>query len=67
MCLVELNSSAKLVVSCAMPLLNGNKIFSNNYRVNKARENILELLLINHPLDCPICDQGGDVIYKILL
>jgi len=60
MCLVEVNTSAKLVASCAMPLLNGMKIETNSLRVIKARESIIEFLLINHPLDCPICDQGGE-------
>src|SRR5689334_4009262 len=65
MCLVEASNSLKLVVSCAMPMTDEIKIYTNNNRVKKARENVLEFLLINHPLDCPICDQGGDVIYKI--
>jgi NADH dehydrogenase (ubiquinone) Fe-S protein 1 len=60
MCLVEINTSIKLVASCAMPLVNGMKIETNNLRVKKARESIIEFLLINHPLDCPICDQGGE-------
>lgn len=42
-------------------------INTNNKRVRLARESVLEFLLVNHPLDCPICDQGGDVIYKIYL
>jgi NADH dehydrogenase/NADH:ubiquinone oxidoreductase subunit G len=65
MCLVELNTSIKLVASCAMPILNGMQIDTNSLRVKKARESVIEFLLINHPLDCPVCDQGGDVIYKI--
>ena len=60
MCLVEVNTSVKLVASCAMPLTNGMKIETNSLRVIKARESIIEFLLINHPLDCPICDQGGE-------
>lgn len=58
MCMVEANSS--LVVSCALPLLSNMIIFTNSLRVNHAREGILEFLLSNHPLDCPICDQGGE-------
>jgi NADH dehydrogenase (ubiquinone) Fe-S protein 1 len=58
MCIVEVNKI--LVVSCSVMLINGMKIFSNNLRVKKARESILEFLLINHPLDCPICDQAGE-------
>lgn len=60
MCLVELEKSPKPVVACAMPVSNNMIIITNSPLVKKARENILELLLINHPLDCPICDQGGE-------
>jgi len=60
MCLVEIQNNVKLVASCAMPLTNGMKIETDNLRVKKARESIIEFLLINHPLDCPICDQGGE-------
>jgi NADH-quinone oxidoreductase subunit G len=60
LCLIELKGSPKPVASCALPVLNNMQIFSNTPLVKKARENILELLLINHPLDCPICDQGGE-------
>ena len=63
MCLVELKNSPKPVVSCAMNakscLANGD-VFTNSSLVKKARENVLEFLLLNHPLDCPICDQGGE-------
>ena len=63
MCLVELKNSPKPMVSCAMSAkssLNNNEIFTDSPLVKKARENILEFLLLNHPLDCPICDQGGE-------
>jgi NADH dehydrogenase/NADH:ubiquinone oxidoreductase subunit G len=60
MCLVEINTSLKLVVSCAMPMSNKVQISTSNNRVKKARESVLEFLLVNHPLDCPICDQGGE-------
>ena len=60
MCLVEVENFPKPVVSCSMPVMNDMKIFTDTPLVKKARENILELLLLNHPLDCPICDQGGD-------
>lgn len=60
MCLVEIGGSPKPVVSCAMPAINNMKIFVDTPLVKKARENVLELLLLNHPLDCPICDQGGE-------
>jgi len=60
MCLVEASNSIKLVVSCAMPMAEEIKVYTNNKRVKKARESVIEFLLINHPLDCPICDQGGE-------
>ena len=60
MCLVEVEKSPKPVVSCAMPVMDGMKIFTNTPLVKKARENVLEFLLLNHPLDCPVCDQGGE-------
>lgn len=60
MCLVEVQKSPKPVVSCAMPVSKGMVIFTDTPLVKKAREAVLEFLLINHPLDCPICDQGGE-------
>lgn len=60
MCLVEIQKSPKPVVSCAMPVSKDMVIFTNTPLVRKAREAVLEFLLINHPLDCPICDQGGE-------
>jgi NADH dehydrogenase (ubiquinone) Fe-S protein 1 len=60
MCLVEENDTPKLIASCAMPLANDMSIFTNTVRVRRAREAVLEFLLVNHPLDCPICDQGGE-------
>jgi len=60
MCLVEIDKAPKLVASCAMPLIEGMHILTNSSAVKKAREGVLEFLLINHPLDCPICDQGGE-------
>jgi NADH-quinone oxidoreductase chain G len=60
MCLVEIEKAPKLAASCAMPLMSGMKIKTNSPAVRKAREGVLEFLLINHPLDCPICDQGGE-------
>jgi len=62
-CMVELKKSVKPIVSCATnakAVLSSNSIFHDSALVKKARENILEFLLLNHPLDCPICDQGGD-------
>lgn len=60
MCLVEVEKAPKLAASCAMPLMAGMRINTNSSAVRKAREGVLEFLLINHPLDCPICDQGGE-------
>jgi len=60
MCLVEMENSAKPVASCAMPVADGMKVKTNTEMVVKARKGVMEFLLINHPLDCPICDQGGE-------
>jgi len=60
MCLVEIEKSPKPVASCAMPLTPGMVIFTDTPLVKKAREAVIEFLLLNHPLDCPICDQGGE-------
>ncbi len=60
MCLVEVAGLSKPMVSCALNLQDGMKIYTETKLVKKAREGILEFLLINHPLDCPICDQGGE-------
>ena len=60
MCLVELQKTPKPVASCAMPVVNNMTVFTSTPLVKKARENVLETLLINHPLDCPMCDQGGE-------
>src|SRR5436309_86383 len=60
MCLVEVEKSPKPVASCAMPVADGNVIHTNSEKARKARKGVMEFLLINHPLDCPICDQGGE-------
>ncbi|WP_164156360.1 NADH-quinone oxidoreductase subunit NuoG [Sandarakinorhabdus rubra] len=60
MCLVEMEKSPKPVASCAMPAADGQVIHTTTEKVKKAREGVMEFLLINHPLDCPICDQGGE-------
>jgi NADH-quinone oxidoreductase subunit G len=60
MCLVDLEKAPKPIASCAMPAAEGMVIHTNNDRVQKARRGAMEFLLINHPLDCPICDQGGE-------
>src|ERR1700726_2456336 len=60
MCLVEVERSPKPVASCAMPVADGNVIHTQSEKARKARHGVMEMLLINHPLDCPICDQGGE-------
>jgi NADH-quinone oxidoreductase subunit G len=61
MCLVQIEGGPpKPAASCAMPAAEGMKIHTNTPMVKKAREGVMEFLLINHPLDCPICDQGGE-------
>ncbi len=60
MCLVEIEKAPKLVSSCTMPLMEGMSIITNSEKVNAGRKGVMEFLLINHPLDCPICDQGGE-------
>ncbi len=60
MCLVELEKSPKPIASCAMPATEGMNIKTNTAFVEKARKGVMEFLLANHPLDCPVCDQGGE-------
>ena len=60
MCLVEIEKSPKPIVACSTPLINNMNIYTESPLTKKSRENILEFLLVNHPLDCPICDQGGE-------
>ncbi len=60
MCLVEMEKSAKPIASCAMPAVEGMNIKTNTPSVEKARKGVMEFLLANHPLDCPVCDQGGE-------
>src|SRR3546814_18686592 len=61
MCLVEVKPGPpKPQASCALPAAEGQDIRTDSEMVKKAREGVMEFLLINHPLDCPICDQGGE-------
>src|SRR6185295_2544993 len=61
MCLVEVAPGPpKPQASCALPVAEGMKVKTDSAMVRKAREGVMEFLLINHPLDCPICDQGGE-------
>lgn len=60
MCLVEVEKMPKPIASCTHPISDGMSIHTNSLMTKKAREGVMEFLLINHPLDCPICDQGGE-------
>lgn len=60
MCLVEIEKQMKPVAACAMPVMKGWRVKTNSDLTKKAREGVMEFLLVNHPLDCPICDQGGE-------
>ncbi|CAB0031690.1 unnamed protein product [Trichogramma brassicae] len=60
MCLVEIEKQVKPVAACAMPVMKGWRVKTNSALTRKAREGVMEFLLVNHPLDCPICDQGGE-------
>ena len=60
MCLVEMEKSPKPIASCAMPAAEGMNIKTNTEFIEKARKGVMEFLLANHPLDCPVCDQGGE-------
>lgn len=60
MCLVEVEKAPKAVPACATPVANGMIVRTNSEKAVKAQQSVMEFLLINHPLDCPICDQGGE-------
>jgi NADH-quinone oxidoreductase subunit G len=60
MCLVEVEKAPKPLPACATPVAEGMKIFTQSQKATGAQRAIMEFLLINHPLDCPICDQGGE-------
>ena len=60
MCLVEIEKIGKPVPACATPVTDGMKIFTKSTMALEAQQSVMEFLLINHPLDCPICDQGGE-------
>ena len=60
MCLVEQEKAPKPIASCAMPVADSMVIHTDSEKAKKARKGVMEFLLINHPLDCPICDQGGE-------
>ena len=60
MCLVQVEKFAKTLPACATPVADGMKIFTRSKEAIEAQKSVMEFLLINHPLDCPICDQGGE-------
>jgi NADH-quinone oxidoreductase subunit G len=60
MCLVEVEKSGKPLPACATPVTAGMKVFTTSPKAKEAQRAVMEFLLINHPLDCPICDQGGE-------
>ncbi len=66
MCLVEVSKAKKAVPACATPILDGMKIFTHSETTLEAQRGVLEFLLINHPLDCPICDKGGECLLQDL-
>ena len=60
MCLVQVEKFNKPLPACATPVADGMKIFTRSKSAVEAQKSVMEFLLINHPLDCPICDQGGE-------
>ncbi len=60
MCLVDVDKSRKALPACATPVTEGMKVFTQSKNAIEAQRGVMEFLLINHPLDCPICDQGGE-------
>ncbi len=60
MCLVQVEKAPKPMPACATPVIEGMKVFTASDYAKKAQQSVMEFLLINHPLDCPICDQGGE-------
>ena len=60
MCLVEVEKAAKPLPACATPVTDGMKVFTRSPKAINAQKGVMAFLLINHPLDCPICDQGGE-------
>ena len=60
MCLVDVEKAPKPMPACATPVMDGMKVYTQSKRALDAQRNVMEFLLINHPLDCPVCDQGGE-------
>ncbi len=59
-CLVDVEKSPKLQIACNTPVTEGMVVNTKNEKVEQGRKSVLEFLLINHPLDCPVCDQSGE-------
>jgi len=66
MCLVQVEKAPKPLPACATPVSEGMKVLTNSAQAVKAQQGVMEFLLINHPLDCPICDQGGECMLQDL-
>ena len=64
MCLVQVEKAPKPLPACATPVAEGMKVFTHSEQAVKAQQGVMEFLLINHPLDCPICDQGGECMLQ---
>ena len=64
MCQVEVEGSPKLVIACNMPIRDGMVVRTKTPAVENARRGVMELLLVNHPLDCPICDKAGECLLQ---
>ncbi|MHB1116458.1 NADH-quinone oxidoreductase subunit NuoG [Sideroxydans sp.] len=64
MCLVQVEKAPKPLPACATPVSEGMKVFTHSEQAVKAQKGVMEFLLINHPLDCPICDQGGECMLQ---
>jgi len=60
MCMVDVEKAPKPLPACATPVMDGMKVYTQSKRALQAQQNVMEFLLINHPLDCPVCDQGGE-------
>src|SRR5699024_12197779 len=60
MCLVEVEKAPKPLPACATPVTNGMVVYTRSEKAVAAQKDVMEFLLINHPLDCPVCDQGGE-------
>src|SRR5664279_2779284 len=66
MCLVEVEKAPKPMPACATPVAKGMIVHTKSDKALKAQQSVMEFLLINHPLDCPICDQGGECLLQDL-